>query len=612
MKTEELKPLEVAQDYVSRCFAVVPVEYCGKKPMDKNGHLIPDWPTLSIDSSNVDQYFNGKDQNIGVVLGERSGDLVDIDLDCPEAIAIAPSFLPQTLIFGRATALESHYLYRAKGVPYHKYDNDGSIVEQRADNRMTVFPGSTHETGEVIEWSNDNAITEIDAQDLQRRVKFIAACAVLLKHWHPKGGIRDDLATAICGVLLRIGWAPDEVNQFVEIIATVAGDDELKSRLKADRLAQKLENDGSVPGIPKLKELLGNKTAGKVITWLTPDNVDEEPKKGFDLSLVMSAVDLIKLDIPPREYLVEGVLLQQSLAMIYGFRGRGKTWVVLTLAVAIASGQKFMYWDVPQAKRVLVVDGEMAASEMRQRIADLCGDTPPALLDIICSEFFFDKEQESLTINNLDHQERLSKLLNELDNEGRRPEVIIFDNLSSMTHGDENSNSEQDQLMAFMRELRHKGYTVILVHHAGKGGDQRGASRREDFLDLSIKLKDPATPASSGAKFNVEFVKVRGKMPEHNEFDAELITDEHGQLVWSMQQTNSKPSRLMQVLKYVYAYNPKMQKDIAGALGITVQAVGQQLKKARGRGLLIDMKVTEKGAGLLREQFPDLDEEEAF
>jgi hypothetical protein len=50
--------------------------------------------------------------NVGIVLGPSSQGLTDVDLDCVEAIAIAPYILPRTeAIFGRASKRASHWLY---------------------------------------------------------------------------------------------------------------------------------------------------------------------------------------------------------------------------------------------------------------------------------------------------------------------------------------------------------------------------------------------------------------------------------------------------------------------------------------------------------------------
>ena len=52
---------------------------------------------------------------------------------------------------------------------------------------------------------------------------------------------------------------------------------------------------------------------------------------------------------------------------------------------------------------------------------------------------------------------------------------------------------------------------MIIVHHAGKGGDQRGTSRREDVIDTSICLQHPSDyDPTQGARFEVHIVKGRG------------------------------------------------------------------------------------------------------
>jgi|SRR5215471_16982880 len=53
-----------------------------------------------------------------------SAGLVDVDLDCEEAIELAPLYLPETgAIFGRKSAPKSHWLYIADGANFAKFDD---------------------------------------------------------------------------------------------------------------------------------------------------------------------------------------------------------------------------------------------------------------------------------------------------------------------------------------------------------------------------------------------------------------------------------------------------------------------------------------------------------
>jgi hypothetical protein len=144
---------------------------------------------------------------------------------------------------------------------------------------------------------------------------------------------------------------------------------------------------------------------------------------------------------------------------------------------------------------------------------------------------------ESININRTEDQLRIDQMLDRLDRHGTRPELLILDNLSSLGGGiDENDNSALDGQLRWLTKLRHRGYAVLIIHHAGKSGDQRGASRREDILDTTIKLeelKEEELPADrEGATFDMEFTKTRGVTPEPSKIRLSLRTNHTGASDW--------------------------------------------------------------------------------
>jgi putative DNA primase/helicase len=62
----------------------------------------------------------------------------------------------------------------------------------------------------------------------------------------------------------------------------------------------------------------------------------------------------------------------------------------------------------------------------------------------------------------------------------------------------------------FLMVQRQYGRAVLMIHHDNKRGQQRGSSRHEDALDLTIALRPPRgwTPAS-GAACEIHFEKAR-------------------------------------------------------------------------------------------------------
>jgi hypothetical protein len=92
----------------------------------------------------------------------------------------------------------------------------------------------------------------------------------------------------------------------------------------------------------------------------------------------LDLAELLALDIKPRGMLLDPIIPEKALAMIYALRGTGKTLAALGIACAVASGGKFLTWQAPAPRRVLLVDGEMPAACLRERLARMIGATPPA------------------------------------------------------------------------------------------------------------------------------------------------------------------------------------------------------------------------------------------
>src|SRR3974390_2926379 len=83
--------------------------------------------------------------------------------------------------------------------------------------------------------------------------------------------------------------------------------------------------------------------------------------------------DFLSLDIPPREMLLAPILPERSLAMLYAPRGLGKSWLALSIGLAVASGQSLLRWIAPRQRNVLYVDGEMPLVSLQERLKAISG-----------------------------------------------------------------------------------------------------------------------------------------------------------------------------------------------------------------------------------------------
>ena len=225
--------------------------------------------------------------NVGINLGAMSPGigppdgrgLVDVDLDCPEAVPFADAYLPPTdAVFGRKGKPGSHRLYWALPLPQktsrHKdVDASGkrdgpSLAELRSTGGQSVAPPSTHPSGERVAWERRGEPATADGRVLALLVAKVAAGAILSRHWPGKGG-RHDASLAVAGMLLRGGWEVDDAADFIDLIAETAGDEEHADRRKdvATTRARLIAGEAIV-GQPSLAGIMGDAVVTKAAAWL--------------------------------------------------------------------------------------------------------------------------------------------------------------------------------------------------------------------------------------------------------------------------------------------------------------------------------------------------------
>jgi len=266
-------PRHSPHDYHNRGYSIIPIRPRTKSPSCEWKR----YQTSRASKEELDNWFSSNRRaSVGIVTGSVSGGLVDIDLDCPEACALAPSFLPPTaMTHGRESNKKSHYWYDAAPVPnYESYESPTGemLVEVRSDGHYTVVPPSIHESGEEMVWHSYGRPSTCDGQALVTAARQLAACALLAKSW-PKKGSRQHCALAAAGMILRGGRTKEFATLFVTAAARVAGDEEIEQRKHAvESTAQTLAANSPATGHPTLASFIGEDKASKIASWLELDS----------------------------------------------------------------------------------------------------------------------------------------------------------------------------------------------------------------------------------------------------------------------------------------------------------------------------------------------------
>src|SRR4029079_1633759 len=102
---------------------------------------------------------------------------------------------------------------------------------------------------------------------------------------------------------------------------------------------------------------------------------------GSDRLRPLDLQEFLQLAIKQREMLLDPILPEKGLAMLYAARGTGKTHVALGICFAAATATKFLRWTAPKSRQVLLVDGEMPAAALQERLAGVVASAPDVKFD---------------------------------------------------------------------------------------------------------------------------------------------------------------------------------------------------------------------------------------
>jgi len=182
------------------------------------------------------------------------------------------------------------------------------------------------------------------------------------------------------------------------------------------------------------------------------------------------------------DWIIEDIMPSNSVGMIYGPSGSGKSHVILSMAAMIANGRDWFDKETEQGN-VLVMAGEGLPGLSRRLLA-------------IEKEHNLAIDQQKLHVSSraigLDTDNGYKQVLQAIEELETPPKVIFIDTLSRhLMESGENSNDDMARFINKLEDIRLMyGCTIILVHHTGKSTNQgaRGASALKANVDFSFEV----------------------------------------------------------------------------------------------------------------------------
>lgn len=211
-----------------------------------------------------------------------------------------------------------------------------------------------------------------------------------------------------------------------------------------------------------------------------------------DKLVAVDLLDFLQLELDPIDFIIEPILPVANSAMVWSLAGAGKTYIMLKLAYCVAAGVPDCFvWNIPSARPVVYVDGEMDQQTLQERQREIwrgmIAESGPAAVPA----------KGMFKIITPDQQPKFPPRINTKEGRARIEEhlqencMVVLDNISTLSPGaDEKETEDWAPVQEWILYLRRKRVATFLVHHGNASGQkQLGSSKKEHQLSCNLQLR---------------------------------------------------------------------------------------------------------------------------
>ena len=242
------------------------------------------------------------------------------------------------------------------------------------------------------------------------------------------------------------------------------------------------------------------------------------------------------------EFLVERVLPVGGALLIASAPGKGKTFLALDLAIAVALGRPWLDHLGTQKGPVLVIDEENARPLLKDRMQKLM--IAEGVEEIPDLRFL---AQNCINLSDQSHVALMTELIEQLS-----PSLIILDSLVRFHRSNENDAMEMARLFAILKRWMNDFRCAFAIcHHSRKPGASgndashsfRGSSEIQAFADSHLDLSE--VKGEDGRK-RLEHPKSRWS-ESMDSFEVEIVDVDGGVRVRYAGESKSRTQKAIEI-----------------------------------------------------------------
>lgn len=470
--------LDVIYTYVDRGWSVLPVRPEEKRPFMTN------WLQYThsrASKETITSWFtNLSDAGVGIVTGKVSNIIVlDVESTCPYPIEDILKKYPTQLI-SRSGSGGYHLFYQyPTNVP--KVANRVRIfdgADLRADGGFIVLPPTIHSSGRRYEWVSEGVPGRFPAAllDLRSQPKVQSDGWITEALRGVSEGGRNDACARLAGYFFKKGMTYDIVESLL--------------------LDWNERNDPPMPTkevrttIKSIERSHATSDFQPTSVQFTDDRAEDDKRESQKQSSfdVMRMVDYVKgYGGGGVSWLVDEWLPDKSITFLVSPPESYKTWILLDLAVSVASGTPFLgRYQINSPGPTMIIQQEDSHEGLTDRLAliveqklnavpKLEGDTwqVPAMPDLP----IYVHPSRQLRFDNKKVMEELEQQIATI-----RPKVVMIDPLYSTTASTDNYMADLANQMMALKTFRDKyGCSFLIAHHSKKNLDPDSTAREDSW-----------------------------------------------------------------------------------------------------------------------------------